>query len=128
MQASTRTATFSHRGLPAPNAAPRTGYTLDTRTLVHRRYMARQRAATSDAALWARHVLALDNGLGQGVDNVAALMRVQALILIRQDCARRAVEASVGGLGAADCPMFLVDPVLSMKRRLAREDDAETDE
>ncbi len=128
MQPLTRTATLTHRRLPAPNAAPRSGFTLDTRALVRRRFMSRQPAVTTDAALWARHVSALDRGLGQCVDSVQSLMRVQALILIRQDCARRAVEVSAGGLGSADCPGYLVDPILSLRRRLAMADGTELDE
>jgi hypothetical protein len=123
MQPSTRTATLAHRRLPAPNAASRSGYTLDTRALVRRRFMSRQPASTTDAALWSRHVSALDRGLGQCVDSIHSLMRVQALILIRQDCARRAVEASAVGLGSADCPRYLVDPILSLRRCCGMEPD-----
>jgi hypothetical protein len=90
--------------------------------------VSRQSAATTDAALWSRHVSALDRGLGQGVDSIQSLMRVQALILIRQDCARRAVEASAGGLGSADCPQYVLDPILSLRRRLAIADGLEPDE
>jgi hypothetical protein len=90
--------------------------------------MSRQPAVTTDAALWSRHVSALDRGLGQGVDSIQSLMRVQALVMIRQDCARRAVEASVEGLGSADCPLYLVDPFLSLRRRLTMAEGTETDE
>jgi hypothetical protein len=84
--------------------------------------------ATTDAALWARHVSALDRGLGQGVDGIQSLLRVQALILIRQDCARRAVEALAQVPGSEDCLQYLLDPILSLHRRLAMVDDPETDE
>ncbi len=118
MQSRTRTAILTHHGLPATNAAARSEYTLDVRGLIQRRGMAQFQAATTEAALWSRRVLALDNELGQGVGSIEAMMRVQGIILVRQEYARRALVASAGGLGSGDCPRYVMDPSTACPKSL----------
>jgi len=102
------------RRLPPTNrASPPFLAPSQVKLLQHRRMDTSQRVL-SDSALLARHVSSLDHRLGRNTDNVGSLLTVQALILVRQDCARQAIEAHVGGLGSPECPHFLIDPLGSL--------------
>jgi len=97
----------SNRGSP-PFLAPG-----QVKLLQHRRMDTSQRVL-SDSALLARHVSSLDHQLGRHADTVGSLLTVQALLLVRQDCARQAIEARIGALGSPECPYYLIDPLGSL--------------
>lgn len=106
---------MTHR-LPSPNPgrSARSERNVDALLVARRRCLSIKRAQPADPVLWARHVSALDSRLGGIVDNVKALLRIQAIILVRQDCARRALETFPGALGTVCCPHYLVDPIRSL--------------
>lgn len=109
---SPRPPSMTHRlSSPNPGRSPRSDRTSEAFAGVRRRHLSINRAQPVDPVLWARHVSALDNRLGGIVDSIKSLLRIQAIILVRQDCARRALETFPGALGTVCCPYYLVDPI-----------------
>lgn len=112
---STQPPSMTHR-LPSPNPVRsfRSERTSEVVVGARRRYLSVKRAQPADPVFWARHVSALDSRLGGIVDSVRSLLRIQAIILVRQDCARRALETFPGALGTVCCPHYLIDPIRSL--------------
>ncbi|HNS98577.1 MAG TPA: hypothetical protein PLJ27_06530 [Polyangiaceae bacterium] len=104
--------------LPVPNAFSSTTYTLDTKAL--RRRGTALSANESDGILWAQHVAVLDARLGMSIRNVKSLLHTQNVVLVRQDCARHAVEAYRDSPTTTSYPRFVLDPMLSLQSRMAR--------
>lgn len=103
--------------LPPPCTAPQTAVpelSTERRTVASARRLATTRWSQPKQVTLARRVSVLDRFLGGSVSVVRDLLVVQSVILSRQECARRAIEASRSpspGCVAWQVPNYLINPL-----------------